>query len=96
MQISKAMTKFLTTSVRIWVGNWIPGNTSQNNVFLVKSCVVLWGVSLCHVLRVLVIRLFRIGQVSDFPYDGTSRGLVRFSCDKCNYKVSHCYAFAVS
>ena len=37
-----------------------------------------------------------IGQVSGIPYAGTSRGLVRFSCDKCNDKVFHCYAFAVS
>ena len=34
--------------------------------------------------------------MSGIPYAGTSRGLVRFSCDKCNYKVFHWYAFAVS
>ena len=37
-----------------------------------------------------------LGQISDIPYAGTARGLVSFSCDKCNYKVSHWDAFAVS
>ena len=71
---------------------------SINNLFLVNFCVILRGVRVCHVLRVLVIRLFpyRAGKWYPLCWNGTSRGLVRFSCDKCNYKVSHWYAFAVS